>query len=75
MQLLKVPEVARRLDVSVRTVYRLLEERRLPKVMVRGCARVREDDLARYVERSTENRAYSALEYARINYAPGMKVV
>jgi excisionase family DNA binding protein len=75
MQLLRIPEVARRLDVSVRTVYRLLEERRIPKIMIRGCVRIQEDDLARYIERNTESRTYGTAEYARINYVPGMKVV
>jgi excisionase family DNA binding protein len=52
-QLLKVPEVCGRLAASRNTVYRLMESGELPYVLVRGGRRVREDDLAAYVERQT----------------------
>lgn len=75
MQLLNIQEAAERLGVSVRTIYRLFDERKLPRVKIRGCARVRADDLNRYVERNTESRVYGDADYPRINYVPGMKVV
>jgi len=75
MELLTVPQAAEELGVSISTMYRLLNERKLPKVKVRNCTRVRPGDLARYIERSTENRVHGDAKYPRINYEPGMKVV
>ena len=43
-----VPEVARKLHVSVRTVYELLASGEIPKSRFRTALRVRADDLAAY---------------------------
>jgi excisionase family DNA binding protein len=47
---LKIPEVARRLDVSEKTARRLVKSGRLPAVFVGGAYRVSEVDLAEYLE-------------------------
>jgi len=45
---LRIDEVARYLGISRRTVYRLIEEEKLEAVKIRGCSRVRWDDLQRF---------------------------
>ena len=47
---LKIPEVARRLDVSEPTVRRMVKGGRLPSVFVGGAYRVSETDLETYLE-------------------------
>jgi excisionase family DNA binding protein len=47
---LKIPEVARRLDVSEKTARRLVKSGSLPAVFVGGAYRVSEVDLAGYLE-------------------------
>jgi excisionase family DNA binding protein len=47
---LKIPEVARRLDVSEPTVRRMVKGGRLPSVFVGGAYRVSETDLKTYLE-------------------------
>jgi excisionase family DNA binding protein len=47
-RLLKIPEVAQRLGVSVRKVYYLVSDERLPTVDVGG-TKVRESDLERWL--------------------------
>ena len=47
---LKIPEVARRLDVSEPTVRRMVKSGKLPSVFVGGAYRVSEEDLANYLE-------------------------
>ncbi len=47
---LKIPEVARRLDVSEPTVRRMVKGGKLPSVFVGGAYRVREADLEEYLE-------------------------
>ncbi len=47
---LRIDEVARYLGISRRTVYRLIEEEKLEAVKIRGCSRVRWDDLQRFEE-------------------------
>ena len=47
---LKIPEVARRLDVSEPTVRRMVKGGKLPSVFVGGAYRVSEADLAEFLE-------------------------
>lgn len=47
---LKIPEVARRLDVSEPTVRRMVKSGKLPSVFVGGAYRVSEKDLEEYLE-------------------------
>jgi excisionase family DNA binding protein len=47
---LKIPEVARRLDVSEPTVRRMVKGGKLPSVFIGGAYRVSEEDLATYLE-------------------------
>jgi excisionase family DNA binding protein len=47
---LKIPEVARRLDVSEPTVRRMVKGGKLPSVFVGGAYRVSETDLEKYLE-------------------------
>ena len=49
---LKIPEVARRLDVSEPTVRRMVKGGKLPSVFIGGAYRVNEEDLAEYIERA-----------------------
>jgi len=48
----KLPEVARRLDVSEKTARRMVKSGRLPAVFIGGAYRVSEEDLAGYLESS-----------------------
>lgn len=50
MKLLTVPQVADRLAVSTRTVYRMVAEGQLETVKVRGCTRIVQDSVARFVD-------------------------
>ena len=45
---LRIDEVAQYLGVSRRTVYRLIEEGTLTAVKIRGCSRVRWEELIHY---------------------------
>ncbi len=47
---LKLPELARRLDVSQPTARRMVRSGKLPSVFVGGAYRVNEDDLEKYLE-------------------------
>jgi excisionase family DNA binding protein len=47
---LKIPEVARRLDVSEPTVRRMVKGGKLPSVFIGGAYRISEEDLAEYIE-------------------------
>lgn len=47
---LKIPEIARRLDVSEPTARRMVKSGKLPSVFVGGAYRVNEDDLANYLD-------------------------
>jgi excisionase family DNA binding protein len=47
---LKIPEVARRLDVSEPTVRRMVKGGKLPSVFIGGAYRVSEKDLEEYLE-------------------------
>lgn len=47
---LRIDEIAKYLGISRRTVYRLIEEGKLDAVKIRGCSRVRWDDLHRFEE-------------------------
>jgi excisionase family DNA binding protein len=47
---LKIPEVARRLDVSEPTVRRMVKSGKLPSVFIGGAYRISEEDLAEYIE-------------------------
>lgn len=52
--LLTLEEVGRRLSVSCRTVYRIIDEGDLPVVRVRRAVRVRESALDRYIHTHEE---------------------
>ena len=47
---LKIPEVARRLDVSEKTARRYVKAGTIPSVFVGGAYRVSEEDLAKYLQ-------------------------
>jgi excisionase family DNA binding protein len=47
---IKLPEVARRLDVSEKTARRMVKSGKLPAVFIGGAYRVNEEDLAEYLE-------------------------
>jgi excisionase family DNA binding protein len=47
---LKIPEVARRLDVSEPTARRMVKGGKLPSVFIGGAYRISEEDLAEYIE-------------------------
>ncbi len=47
---LKIPEVARRLDVSEPTARRMVKGGKLPSVFIGGAYRISEEDLAKYIE-------------------------
>ena len=49
-QLLKLPEVAERLQVSMSTLRRRIAAGELPVVVIGRSHRVRPEDLARYIE-------------------------
>ena len=51
---LRIDEVAQYLGISRRTVYRLIEEEKLDAVKIRGCSRVRWEDLHRFEETLNE---------------------
>jgi excisionase family DNA binding protein len=44
----RVDEVADYFAISVRTVYRLIEEGELMRTKIRGCLRIPRDEIARY---------------------------
>ena len=47
---LKIPELARQLDVSEQTARRMVKDGRIPSVFVGGAYRVEEEDLRNYLE-------------------------
>lgn len=49
-RLLKLPEVAAAMRVSVKTVRRLIEEEKLKSIKVRGAVRIWLSDLMAYLE-------------------------
>jgi excisionase family DNA binding protein len=49
---LKISEVAEELNIGVRSVWRLIEEKELPKYRFCGSTRVKRGDLDAYIERS-----------------------
>jgi len=49
-QFLSVQEIADRLSVSKSTIQRHIKNGRLPSVLIGGSRRVREDDLATFIE-------------------------
>ncbi len=49
---LKIPEVARRLDVSEKTVRRYIKSGALPSTFIGGAYRVTEEDLEGYIRRA-----------------------
>ena len=54
MQLITVKEVARRLTVSLGTVYRLLARGDIPYYEIASCKRVAEKDLLSYLEQQKQ---------------------
>jgi excisionase family DNA binding protein len=54
--LLRLKAAAARLGVSVRTLYRAVAQGELTLIHIRGCARIAEEDLQNYIERSTQRR-------------------
>ena len=55
--LLKVSEVAKRLNLSASKVYQLIEQNRLPHYRLDGAIRVSEEQLAGYLDRAKQERA------------------
>lgn len=51
-RLLTIPEVARRLAVSERQVWRFIAEGDIPAIRLRGSTRVAESDLDEWLERN-----------------------
>lgn len=49
--LLTLPDVARYLRVSVKTVRRLIDEGELKRIKVRGAVRIRGEDLTAYMQK------------------------
>ena len=49
-RLLKVPQVAERLAVSERTVWRLIDSKALKPVSIGGATRIRESDVERLID-------------------------
>ncbi len=41
-------EVARHFSISLRTIYRMIEDEELPAVKIRGSLRIHKSDLAKY---------------------------
>ena len=57
-RLLRVSEAAEWIAVSVRTYYRLVQQRKLPPpVKVGRCSRVPEEDLVAFIQDAKDNRA------------------
>ncbi|MBE3562246.1 MAG: helix-turn-helix domain-containing protein [Hydrogenibacillus schlegelii] len=59
-------EAAKRLRVSVRTVYRQLKDGRLPGVKVGGQWRIRREELERYLAGEVDDEPLSAEDWAAI---------
>jgi excisionase family DNA binding protein len=76
---LKIPEVARRLDVSEPTVRRMVKGGKLPSVFIGGAYRVSEEDLEKYLEAakvrpgdgSPKDQARPPLEEHQLSGVPG----
>lgn len=69
---LRIDEVAKYLGISRRTVYRLIEEEKLEAVKIRGCSRVRWDDLQRfeaYLNDTKESLSVPPSEKERMRWA------
>ncbi|HWB08664.1 MAG TPA: helix-turn-helix domain-containing protein [Pirellulales bacterium] len=55
--LLKVSEVAKRLNLSASKVYQLIEQNRLPHYRLDGTIRVSEEQLADFLDRAKQEQA------------------
>lgn len=44
----RVDEVARYFSISIRTIYRLIEDEELPALKIRGSLRIHRNDLTKY---------------------------
>ena len=53
LDLLTIPETAQCLRVSVRTVFRLIQDGELKPVRIRGCTRLAASELAHVVDRAS----------------------
>ena len=72
--LMKVPEVAKRLDVSVSMIYSLCAGGRMPHVRVglgRGTIRISEEDLTAFLEACRADRPAPAASLRHIKIRPG----
>src|SRR5215212_8447492 len=63
---LKLPELARRLDVSEKTARRMVRAGTLPAVFIGGAYRVSEEDLAEYLRRAK-------VELGKVTAPPAMQ--
>lgn len=52
--MLTVKQVAEMLNISVRTVYRLLENDEFPSYKIGGSVRIKQSDVEAYVERNKQ---------------------
>lgn len=55
--LVKVEEAARLLSVSRFTVYRMINDKKLPLIKVAGCSRISMDDVKRLAAPATQETA------------------
>lgn len=60
MRFLRPDQVATRLNVSKRTIYRLCEDGSLSSLDVRKCLRIPEEGLNRYIRKGIESKAVQA---------------
>jgi excisionase family DNA binding protein len=74
-QLLKVTEAADILKISRATMYLIISEEKIPHVKVRGCTRIQEEDLNKYIRQNTSKPLKIDKEIKRFKYKPGMKIV
>ena len=71
---MKVPEVAKRVDVSVSMIYGLCASGRMPHVRVglgRGTIRISEADLTAFLESCRADRPAPSASLKRIKIRPG----
>ena len=54
LRLLTIPQAADALQLSTRTVYRMIADREVATVQARGKTRISEDEIAAYAKRNSE---------------------
>ena len=71
--LLTPKEVAKILNVSQATAYRLLMENKIPRIKIGGCVRAKREDVETYIKNCTR-RVYGDKANPRYHYTKGMKI-